>query len=625
MCGVVGVVCFGPKLPNKEEVVRQDSSMYLATELLQLTRERGEDATGIATLFGNGVYHLLKMGTDSASFTTMYGGKDTHYDGYLAQWKGAPVPAVLTIGHCRKSSVGSAFNNMNNHPIRVKDTMIVHNGTLKNYEQIFQQLGGKRDGTVDSEAIARLIDHYSNNGAEPYSTSMLEEVTRRLDGSFAVLAMNGNNPYQLATFRDTRPLEFALLRPLKLLLVASDVKFLKQVLFAYNNMARLYHHRNFVPLNKSDVVFDTLRHNGQAIFDLTREVESDTRVGDLCDEATIPYQRIWKIGTKPVTIPPVEKTAGSASGINESTKRVAAHSSAVVGGHGTARHNTHTGQGGIDLKKVKGLVWIEGYGYADLSEAEKTQDKKTGELILLATNTVKTKEEEGLSLRPAETVENVVADPVKVTEQKPVIDAEFKEVNVSRNTVDMTIDPQALEEADKAAKGLPTLENLEDLQELLEIVDLSSLKALPPEALANRVRRHAFKAGYYEGMVHAYKSVDRETAPADSDEHTSNNDMAAHLGAEAVKKLRKAQTTIRLLKATLMMMATITSKVNMETCSETPEKRLKTAAREVAKQQAARHGLTGDVLTQLLTQGDLRNEPIAALQLAVTGNLVEED
>ena len=56
-------------------------------------------------------------------------------------------------------------------------------------------------------------------------------------------------------FRDARPMETLLIKPLNLLLIASDKDFLKHVVFRYNKMANLYHTgiTEFPPLKKSDV------------------------------------------------------------------------------------------------------------------------------------------------------------------------------------------------------------------------------------------------------------------------------------------------------------------------------------------------------------------------------------
>ena len=594
MCGIIGAMAFGPKLNKAEELVRQDSMMYIVTELLQLTKIRGEDATGISTLFRNGVYHSLKMGVNSDKFTNMYGGKDTDYDGYLKMWKAAPQPAAMFMGHCRKSSVGNSWDNVNNHPIRVQDTIGIHNGTLKNHNQIFKQLKAGRDGTVDSEAIIRLLTHYSNNGADLFTCDMIEEVARRLEGTFSVLAYNGNNPFQMVTFRDGRPMEYAIVKPLKMVFIASEIKFFKFVFKAYNNMARLYDHKNFKPLVADDVEFEGLRQNGQAIFDLTREISADTKLADLCEEKTIPFQRIWKVGSAPVK----STSQASYGASNTSTTTNSSRKSSTIKKSLTE----------VERKNLKGLVWIKSLSkFSDVSAANVDEDKKTKSLEIDAKGYEQTTTTSGddtgkantKALTPTDNVETLVTGAADITQTTAGIKQEKQEV-------DMTVDPQAMEEADKASKELPTLEDITDVQEELEIVDIKALQSLPIPALCNRVRRATFKTGFYKGMIKAYETVDRETSPTTD---TS--------GSNSTDKLPKAQNQIRMLKIVLSMFSSMVNSLKSSNNSSTSFKRVESAAKSAAVVSKKVNGSGSVAFNTLFSTGDLRDINLKTLHDAV--------
>ncbi|RLI56709.1 MAG: hypothetical protein DRO87_07795, partial [Candidatus Thorarchaeota archaeon] len=168
MCGIVGAFAFGEPDADKEmEKIRQEAIIFMTTELLQQTQTRGEDATGVATLFNNGMYIGLKSGEKAVNFISTRGGKETDYEGYVKIWRSKvfnkkhPKYARIHVGHCRKSSVGNSFNNDNNHPIVVDPIIGIHNGTLKNHEIIFKKLDCERTGDVDSEAIMRLVHFYT--------------------------------------------------------------------------------------------------------------------------------------------------------------------------------------------------------------------------------------------------------------------------------------------------------------------------------------------------------------------------------------------------------------------------------------------------------------------------------
>lgn len=303
MCGLVGALACGEFQEKRLERIRQESMIFLTTELLTLTQTRGKDATGVATMFADCDYMGLKMGISAQEFIARFGDTEEDYEGYLKIWRKKVRPAKISIGHCRKPSTGGASgpeNNKNNHPIKIGDIVGVHNGTLTNHEKIFTNLGCKRDGNVDSEAIFRLLHHYTNNGTEPFTTQAIQETCKRISGSYAVMAFSGNNPFQMAAFRDSRPLEIAIIRPMKLLLVASEKDFLKMAIFRYNKMANLYQTgpMRFIPLKKSDVDVETLADDSVFLFDVRKEITADTKIKDLYVTEKIPRTgKIW-VSTK---------------------------------------------------------------------------------------------------------------------------------------------------------------------------------------------------------------------------------------------------------------------------------------------------------------------------------------
>ena len=96
MCGIVGVVALNG-LDKKLERARQEAMIFLLTEILQQTSERGEDATGVATLFADGSYVGQKMGIASPELVSRFGGKANDYEGYLKSWRKHSVPSVLSV------------------------------------------------------------------------------------------------------------------------------------------------------------------------------------------------------------------------------------------------------------------------------------------------------------------------------------------------------------------------------------------------------------------------------------------------------------------------------------------------------------------------------------------------
>jgi len=295
MCGIVGVARFG-ELGDKS---LRASALYLATTLLEVTETRGKDATGVSALFDDGNFFGQKMGVSSSEFVARFGGKADDFDGLLTVLREYEAPLRLFMGHCRKKSAGS-LNNVDNHPIKIGNIIGVHNGTLKNHDIIFDNLKCGRDGEVDSEAIFRLFKHFTKECKEPFTIDMIEEVCKRLEGSFSILAFNANNPNQLVSARDGRPAEYCLIKPLRLVLVASEKKFFDSAIWSYNKAAYLHNFGGFAKLKESDVEFATLPDDTAALFDLTKEITPKTVISDLYETKTIPKaaQRIWKTPIK---------------------------------------------------------------------------------------------------------------------------------------------------------------------------------------------------------------------------------------------------------------------------------------------------------------------------------------
>ena len=300
MCGIVGVARFGELGDGNLRA----SALYLATSLLEITEVRGKDATGLSALFSDGNFLGQKMGVSATEFIARYGGKAEDFDGLLTVLRKYEAPLKILIGHCRKKSAGS-LNNVDNHPIKVGSIIGVHNGTLKNHDLIFDNLKCERKGEVDSEAIFRLMKYYTKDCKEPFTVETVKEVCQRLEGSFSILAFNTDNPNQLVSARDGRPAEYCLIKPLKLVLIASEKKFFKSVIWNYNKLSWLHNVDGFIKLKESDVEFEVLPDDTLAIFDLTKEIDSKTTLKDLYETKRIPkgHARIWKVPTKNTLYP----------------------------------------------------------------------------------------------------------------------------------------------------------------------------------------------------------------------------------------------------------------------------------------------------------------------------------
>lgn len=556
MCGIVGVLAFGEVEDTKMEKLRQESMIFLATELLQLTQSRGKDATGVAALFSDGNFAGWKMGIPSPDFIARFGETDTDYDGFLKIWRESwqkrKKPVKSFIGHCRKTSVGDADDNNNNHPIKVGDVLGIHNGTLTNYEKIFKKLKCPRDGEVDSEAIVRLVHYMSNKGENPFTIEMMKEVCLRLHGTYSCIMVNGNSPNQVATFRDSRPAEAAVIRSLGILLIASDKDFLKNVLFKYNKMAKLYPTSIAFPtLRKDDVHLELIPDDHAFVWDLSKQMDATTTIDDLSDKERIPRtlaDKFWAqtAGTGKTTSvytgnhgnrntgfqgnrwnankdKSVAKSATNQKKTEVDAKSTAAKKSSVGAeddddkeAQSTRVWNKSLGVyeskdgvevtkniGGVEIDVNKGKVTSTYGGNADATDVEddKTDDKKTGgEKNLLTLEVVKPEKINKLIGSQAviedipfemdiEETAKMELEPERVAFN--IVDEE--KLNLETTEVDLEVDAEAMKKAGELSDKLSKFESDDEVFAALDVTNPKVITEAPLFALVNRIAKHLFK------------------------------------------------------------------------------------------------------------------------------------
>lgn len=576
MCGLVGILNYGDFEDKKDEKIRQESMIYFVTELLQLTETRGPNATGITTLFNDCNYMGLKMGIPATEFISRYGGTEKDYDGYLNIWRKHKAPAKMTLGHCRKPTTpfkAETNDNNNNHPIKVGDMVAVHNGTISNHDVIIKMLGGKRDGTVDSEAIVRLLNHYVVE-TEPFTKEAIQAVCKRLHGQYAVMAYNGNNPYQMVAFRDGRPLELAIVRSLKMVIIASEKDIIKNVLLRYSRMVNLYQSSSskFMALKKGDIDIESLPDDCLYLFDTRMDIKADTKVTDLYITEKVPRtSKLWdsfaKVATTITDVTPVTEDLNNVHSIvkrHEATKVI---EGARVGlAWNKARKNydevvktEEDDKTGADI----GNVIID----AEDGEVKKTTSLPSSEHTVMT----KTDVDEVSLIETDKPLDDLIADLAKISQvivtdevtskntlllehlQKDAGTREFAEVTVCKRRNDevsdnnkVTIDthPDIIEKALIATKAEKVFTSNEELADALEICDKTVLETMPIHSLGNRIKNYFFVKGYKQGYI----EHNNNTAGIDS-----NSAIRTFL-IRTKNKLQMAQQNIRVLKVIIKLL-----------------------------------------------------------------------
>ena len=194
MCGILGVVSFGP-------------ANQLLYDGLQVLQHRGQDAAGIVTAQGS-TFHMHKgPGMVRDVFRT----RDMRN-----------LLGSTGIAHCRYPTAGSAENGAEAQPFYVNSPfgiVLGHNGNLTNAEQLksdlFRQDLRHVNTNSDSEVLLNVLAHELQYHARGFRLDAeaifkaVEGVHRRCRGAYAVVASIAG--YGLLAFRDPfgiRPLVY---------------------------------------------------------------------------------------------------------------------------------------------------------------------------------------------------------------------------------------------------------------------------------------------------------------------------------------------------------------------------------------------------------------------------------
>jgi hypothetical protein len=646
MCGIVGVLRFGeaPLVPSYNM-----SALYLATNLLESSESRGGDATGVTALFDNGNFFIQKMAIGAAEFVTRSGGKPDDYEGLLAILRGYSNANIRCfLGHCRKKSAG-ALSNVDNHPIKAGNIVGVHNGTLKNDKEVFKNLECERDGKVDSEAIFRLLEYYTKGCTNPFTKEAVVETCTRLEGTYSYLAFNANNPYQVVSARDGRPAEYCLVKPLGIVLIASETKFFDRTLWSYNKMARNFPTGNpetaFIALRKDDVEYGNIANDTAAIFDLTKEIMVDTKLEDLYETEKIPTQvkPNWKSSaTKIYNNNTYTNGYSTVNKHHSADKGNGSYSNGFSGGNGEKKSHMSTTNKTVDTAKkddasdnFTGKVWdskleklVTVFGKKELvnhgivTDVEKGTNSKLKDTVTTATldsvdadDAKKTTEadsgmESGDVTAKVSTSDNKlffateagVVEQYSVNEKVPVVritppdtnttnkeavEDIKKGINKVKNAVTAPI--RANDAAIQAAKNLEKFDNDDELATFIGI-DTSSLGQLPASSLANRIIKRLFAKFFVEG----WEACSKEQSVQSSD-----------VGGE---KLSKAMKHIRVLKHLNTSLDSIVETFNAE---EINEAKIVQNTRLIASALMSEYGeISKEVLQDIFSAGDFRKSKV---------------
>jgi glutamine---fructose-6-phosphate transaminase (isomerizing) len=166
MCGIVGYI-------------GEQQATPIILEGLKKLEYRGYDSAGIATL------------ADGGSAIRRSQGKLVNLENML---RDQPLAGTVGIGHTRWATHGRP-SEINAHPHKAGQVILVHNGIIENYLQLKEQLkqgGHTFKSETDTEVIAHLIEEKLRTGAD--FEKAVRETLAQLRGAYAVCILNEKDP-----------------------------------------------------------------------------------------------------------------------------------------------------------------------------------------------------------------------------------------------------------------------------------------------------------------------------------------------------------------------------------------------------------------------------------------------
>lgn len=177
MCGIVGY--------NGKNSVTD-----LLLDSLELLEYRGYDSAGLATMNANTGKVKLRKCAGRVKDLRKICAKDKKI-------------STCGIGHTRWATHGGV-SDLNAHPHRVGDVLLVHNGIVENYEELKDHFMLHKDlkSQTDTEVVAAVLNRfYQGNPHEA-----IRKTVKYLKGTFALVIMFTDQPDVIYAIRNVSPI-----------------------------------------------------------------------------------------------------------------------------------------------------------------------------------------------------------------------------------------------------------------------------------------------------------------------------------------------------------------------------------------------------------------------------------
>jgi glucosamine 6-phosphate synthetase-like amidotransferase/phosphosugar isomerase protein len=185
MCGIIAYIA--------HKASERGPDLTRLRDLFTVNEEaRGGDAFGFAWIDAHGVLRVFKQIGPIFDFLPM-----------LTMVRGCR----MFVGHVRRASRGHWAELSNAHPFPVNGGWYVHNGTIKEHNQLARDFALFPTTNCDSEILGLLAERNGGTNAD----RMLAAVMTTEEAPLAVAAL-WNHPRRLVVIRRDQPLHFGISR-----------------------------------------------------------------------------------------------------------------------------------------------------------------------------------------------------------------------------------------------------------------------------------------------------------------------------------------------------------------------------------------------------------------------------
>ena len=216
MCGIAAILLFPEQRPVEiwQEIKENFKKNLIANQ------DRGWEATGVAIVQKDGWIDIEKEPLCPTEFIAT--------DKFSSMMSLVRSETTLLLGHTRKPTKGTPEDPHNNHPVQAGSVFGVHNGVVKNDDELFASCTCERQGEVDSEIIFRMIEQVNlSTDSENYVAEVINQL-KKMDGKITFLSTDLRNPSQLFVMKHQNPLSIHYHQKWNALIFSSRYAFLRK-------------------------------------------------------------------------------------------------------------------------------------------------------------------------------------------------------------------------------------------------------------------------------------------------------------------------------------------------------------------------------------------------------------